>query len=223
MTITEIFNNQNFKAYFDLSAKFQQKKNAVRKELASRGILEKGGYNQFDKYKYFSEAQYKELFTELFSKHGLELTVSEVAREEVAASEKMPFGRVVTLEFRLTDVETGFFETALASGEGFDKGDKGIYKAYTGALKYYLANNFMVATGDDPEKDEQKEDKKEEKKVVKYATPTQVEIIAKAYTGESLKKLLAWAKVTKLEELTLEAASGIIKKLEERKNDTKRE
>ena len=147
------------------------------------------------------------------------MTVSEVAREEVAASEKMPFGRVVTLEFRLTDVDTGFFETALASGEGFDKGDKGIYKAYTGALKYYLANNFMVATGDDPERDEQKEDKK----IVKYATPTQVEIIAKAYTGENLKKLLAWAKVTKLEELTLEAASGIIKKLEERKNDTKRE
>ena len=83
----------------------------------------------------------------------------------------------------------------------------------------HLANNFMVATGDDPEKDEQKEDKK----IVKYATPTQVEIIAKAYTGENLKKLLAWAKVTKLEELTLEAASGIIKKLEERKNDTKRE
>lgn len=219
MTITEIINNQNFKVYFEMSAKFQQKKNAVRKELAARGILEKGGYNQFDKYKYFSEAQYKELFTELFSKHGLELTVSEAAREEVAASEKMPFGRVVTLEFRLTDVETGFFETALASGEGFDKGDKGIYKAYTGALKYYLANNFMVATGDDPERDEQKEDKK----IVKYATPTQVEIIAKAYTGENLKKLLAWAKVTKLEELTLEAASGIIKKLEERKNDTKRE
>ena len=49
MTITEIINNQNFKVYFDLSAKFQQKKNAVRKELAARGILEKGGYNQFDK------------------------------------------------------------------------------------------------------------------------------------------------------------------------------
>lgn len=220
MTIFEIFNTNNYDAYFTYSAKFQQKKNAVRKELAARGILEKGGYNQFDKYKYFSEAQYKELFTELFSKHSLELTVSEVAREDVAGTEKLPFGRVVTLEFRLTDVETGFFETALASGEGFDKGDKGIYKAYTGALKYYLANNFMVATGDDPEKDESKEEKP---KAIKYATPTQVEIIAKAYTGESLKKLLDWFKVTKLEELTLADASGVIKRLEERKNDTKRE
>ena len=32
-----------------------------------------------------------------------------------------------------------------------DKGDKAGYKANTGAIKYYLANTFMVATGDDPE------------------------------------------------------------------------
>jgi hypothetical protein len=57
----------------------------------------------------------------------------------------------------------------------------------------------------------------------RLATPTQVEILAKAYTGESLKKLLEWFKVTKLEELTLADASGVIKRLEERKNDTKRE
>lgn len=214
MTIFEIFNTNSYEAYFTYSAKFQQKKNAVRKELAARGILEKGGYNQFDKYKYFSEAQYKELFTDLFAKHLLELTVSEVARDEIAGSEKLPFGRTVTLEFRLTDVETGFFETACATGEGFDKGDKGIYKAYTGALKYYLANNFMVATGDDPEKDESKEEKP---KAVKYATPEQIKIITAAYTGEAFDKLLSWAKIKTIEQMPMEMASGIIKRLEERK------
>lgn len=36
-------------------------------------------------------------------------------------------------------------------GEGADTGDKGVYKSYTGALKFFYMKWFMVATGDDPE------------------------------------------------------------------------
>ena len=60
------------------NAKLQQKKNALRKELSEKGVLKKGGKNDYDHYTYFSEAQYKELFTELFSKHGLELKFTEL-------------------------------------------------------------------------------------------------------------------------------------------------
>ena len=134
-----------------LNAKLQAKKNALRKALADKGILQKGGKNQYDRYTYFSEAQYKELFTKLFSEHGLELTVSEVGYEQFDGTDKQPFGRIVKLQFALTDCETGFSEESVACGEGLDKGDKAGYKASTGALKYYLANTFMVATGDDPE------------------------------------------------------------------------
>lgn len=214
MTTLEIMNLENCELYLKLNAQLQKKKSAVRNDLASKGILQRGGYNIFAKYKYFSEAQYKLLFTELFSKHGLELKCDEIENTFFTGAEKTPFGRYVKLEFTLTDTETGFFETSSVSGEGMDVGDKSGYKAYTGALKYYLANTFMVATGDDPEKDEEKEDKP---KAVKYATPEQVKIITAAYTGESLKKLLDWFKVTKLEELTLADASGVIKRLEERK------
>ena len=84
----------------------------------------------------------------------------------------------------------------------------------TGALKYYLANNFMVATGDDPEKDDGKEEKP---KAVKYATPEQIKIITAAYTGEAFDKLLSWAKIKTIEQMPMEMASGIIKRLEERK------
>jgi hypothetical protein len=38
-------------------------------------------------------------------------------------------------------------------GYGDDTGDKGYYKAETGAVKYFLMKTFMVATGDDPEGD----------------------------------------------------------------------
>jgi len=200
-------------AYFTQNAKLQQKKNKVRKELAQKGILGRDGFNNFDKYKYFSEAQYKLLFTELLSKNDLELKVDEVTNIPYPGTEKMPFGRVITLEFTLIDAETGFYETSKVSGEGADKGDKGGYKAYTGALKYYLANTFMVATGDDPEKDEEKP-KEAPKKLI---TPRQIEIISAAYTGENLAKLLAWAKIEKLADMTTDVASGIIKIIEEKK------
>ena len=54
------------KEWLELNAKLQQKKNLLRKSLKAKGVLKKGATNTFDKYSYFSEAQYKELFTELF-------------------------------------------------------------------------------------------------------------------------------------------------------------
>lgn len=137
--------------WLELNAKLQQKKNSVRKTLKERGVLTKKGDNTYDKYKYFSEAQYKELFTELFSENGLEIKFNEIAYDTFENEGKQANGRLPKLEFYLFDIETGFYETTTITGEGVDKGDKAGYKAYTGALKYYLADTFMVATGDDPE------------------------------------------------------------------------
>lgn len=135
----------------DLNAKLQTKKNLLRKALFKKGIVARDKTNTYDNYKYFSEAGYKKLFTELFSNAGLELTTTIDEVERFTVDGKQNNGRQVKVLFTLSDVETGFAETSTFYGEGFDKGDKGLYKAYTGALKYYLANTFMVATGDDPE------------------------------------------------------------------------
>lgn len=144
-------NNLEPGVWMGYNVQLQAKKNALRKELAERGIMQKQGKNTFDHYSYFSEAQYKLLFTELFSKHGIELKFTELEYEAFDGSEKQANGRMPRLEFDLIDAETGFYEATTITGEGIDKGDKAGYKAYTGALKYFLANTFMVATGDDPE------------------------------------------------------------------------
>lgn len=47
----------------------------------------------------------------------------------------------------------------------------------------------------------------------KTATPKQVEILSKVYTGENLAKLLAYNKVEKIEDLPLSKASELIEKL----------
>lgn len=197
--------------YLELNAKLQQKKNALRKELKERGVLKKGGKNDFDHYTYFSEAQYKELFTELFSKYGLELNFNEISYEMFDGTEKQSNGRLAKVEFELIDIESGFSESSVITGEGIDKGDKAGYKAYTGALKYYLADKFMVATGDDAEKDSPSE--KMNQVSERKASPKQVEVLAKVYQGENLTKLLQLCKIDRLEDMPMDKASELIGKL----------
>lgn len=203
--------------WLELNAKLQQKKNDLRKKLKEKGVLQKGGKNDYDHYKYFSEAQYKELFTELFSECGLELKFNEKEYKTFEGTQKQSNGRMPKLEFLLYDIDTGFYETTIITGEAIDKGDKAGYKAYTGALKYYLANTFMVATGDDLE--EESPNEKMNDKTEKKATPKQVEILANTYKGDNLKKLLEMNNIDKLEDMPMAKASALIKKLEEAKNE----
>ena len=190
----------------ELSAKLQQKKNALRKALKAKGILAREGQNTYDKYKYFSESQYKSLFTELFSDAGLELSFTELDYQMYeSSSDKMPNGRLVKLEFSLIDIETGYSEETVITGEALDKGDKAGYKAYTGAIKYYLANTFLVATGDDPETESPEVKTKE-----KMATEKQISLIRQIAErqGQTLdeEKVKGW---------TMRQASDFITKYKE--------
>lgn len=191
--------------------KLAQKKNALRRDLAERGILKREGNNQFDRYKYFSEAQYKSLFTDLFASHDLELRSTVSDYSTIEGTEKQANGRIVQMEFELIDCETGFSEVSKFYGEGFDKGDKAMYKAYTGAIKYYLANTFLVATGDDPEKDSP-----DTKMNTRKISAAQKIVIEKKYSGDRLQQLLDWAKVKTLDEMTEDQAIAVIKQIKER-------
>ena len=199
--------NMNSKEWLELNAKLQTKKNKLRKALKEKGTLKKGAINKYDNYKYFSEMQYKELFTELFSEHGLELTSSELEYEMFGGTEKQANGRQVKFEFKLTDIDTGFYETSCITGEGIDKGDKAGYKADTGALKYYLANTFMVATGDDPERESP--ENKMNHRIIR-ATPKQIEAINRLV--EDKTPMLNHYGVESIKDLTIEQASEIIKR-----------
>lgn len=195
------------KEWLELNAKLQAKKNKLRQELNNRGVLKKGAKNNFDKYTYFSEAQYKKLFTELFSNNGLELKFNTVRYETFDGTEKQANGRLATLEFTLIDTETGFYEESQITGEGIDKGDKGLYKAYTGAVKYYLANTFLVATGDDPETESPNE-----KLNYKKPTKAQLKVIADTY-GDKLPQLLESVGVKSLEEMNGETVGKILREI----------
>lgn len=192
--------------WYSLNAQLQKKKNAIRKELKERGVLKKEGNNTYDRYSYFSEAQYKLLFTELFANNNVEMKFTEISYDTFEGSEKQSNGRMPKLSFQLIDVDTGFFEETQITGEGIDKGDKAGYKAYTGALKYFLANTFMVATGDDPETESPSENMNTKKsKIFDQATPIDLKALAdefrNLYSKEEQVRILNGLKKTEAEQI----------------------
>ena len=207
--------NMQGESELNLIAKLQVKKNKLRKALKEKGILPKGAHNDYDNYEYFSEAQYKELFTELFSKFGIELYVNEVKYESFKGTDKQPFGRLVTLACTLIDIDTGYSESSNHTGEGLDRGDKAGYKATTGALKRFLSSTFLVATKDDPEREDEKPSKPTPTKKASLGTisPEQRTILMNLY-GANKKKVLETMKKykkVKFDDLTKEEASKVIK------------
>lgn len=205
----------------ELNSKLQQKKNKIRLALKEKGILPKGAVNEYDNYEYFSEAQYKELFTELFSQYGIELYISEIDYGTFEGTEKQPFGRTVTLACKLIDIETGYSESSNHTGEGLDRGDKAGYKATTGALKRFLSSTFLVATKDDPEREDESpitkksiSHKQNTKKVVKGTiSPVQDKTIRVLFKDDKkeLSDIMKKLNKIKIEELSREEASVIIK------------
>lgn len=201
------------KEELELKAKLAQKKNAVRKKLNEKGVLKRLGSNTFDHYTYFSEAQYKELFTELFAHNGIEVIPDTVKVEAFEGTAKQPIGRRVTVKYTLTDIDTGYEEVSHFVGEGIDKGDKAIYKAYTGSLKYFLSIAFMVATGDDPEK----YDKVAEKKISKTTAKTLHDLI-ESY-GLNVATICDVYEHKKLEDFTENEYANCLKRLEATKRE----
>ena len=97
-------------------------------------------------------------------------------------------------------------------GDGIDTQDKAPGKAMTYADKYALLKAYKIITGDDPDQ-EHSPDTAKYTTTVQKATPKQIEILQKRYTGDNLTKLLAANGISKLEDISMTKASEIIGKL----------
>ena len=145
----------------------QAKKKTLAKKLASAIAevekLPKDGHNNHFNYDYVTEGGVVEAVAKLMDKHGI-LIVPTVRhswqeKRETVTKEgpRSSWHSFVIMDYCLKDTETD--EEIVSGGwpgEGMDSGDKGFYKAMTGAQKYFLLKTFMIPTGDDPEKDDGK-------------------------------------------------------------------
>ncbi len=125
-------------------ASFFKKFNKV---LEATGYVQKRGYNSHHKYYYTTEADLINEVRPLLVKHGLSLNIK--------ASDYIRNGSLTTVKMsiEIVDIDTGWGEVSVFYGEGQDSQDKGIYKAYTGAMKYFLMKSLLIPTGNDPEED----------------------------------------------------------------------
>jgi len=127
--------------------------------------IKKSGFNKYHQYKYVTEGDILELAKKVFHKHKLVCIPNQVeiinTRDDITR---------IIYEFTLADPETGDSIVLRHGGDGQDGGDKGIYKASTGAIKYFLMKLLMVSAEDDPEGDAAKESNKTPSK--KSAPPT---------------------------------------------------
>ena len=124
--------------------------------MAAVGWVEKSGTNQAQRYKYVEEAEVIAAARKAMVDNKLVLIPSCTSRtySEVVSNQGNK-GHIahVMMQYSLVDAETGECVQFDIPGDGQDYGDKGIYKAITGANKYALLKLLQMPTGDDPEND----------------------------------------------------------------------
>lgn len=113
--------------------------------------------------------------------------------------------------------EDGSSISAVVIGEGMDTGDKATNKAMSIAFKYACFQVFCIPTEEMVDPDQECHEVTPKTKAQRKATPKQIEILKGAYTGENMEKLLKANEIEKIEDLPIEVASSIIKKLAEMK------
>jgi hypothetical protein len=130
----------------------------VGKLVEIMGELErvpKRGHNNFQNYDYVMEADVEEAFSRACVKRNV-MVFPHVNNMEIKEPIEKSNQRLTTvlISWTFEDADTGEQRTVTMAGQGSDPGDKGIYKAFTGANKYMILKTFHLATGDDPEADE---------------------------------------------------------------------
>ena len=116
--------------------------------MASLQRIPKRGYNAFHKYEYVTDSDVMDAVRSGMGTAGVGFFSNLVDMEQEGSRS------LVTVEATFADGDTGATMTVTWVGEALDKGDKGINKALTGAVKYGLLKTFLVSTGeDDPDSD----------------------------------------------------------------------
>lgn len=125
----------------------------------------KNGWNSFHQYNYSTESDIKAAVQPALVANRLvffpykQEVVEIVERGSTTdrqgrAKEKHAITKT-RLFYRWIDTESGYTEEGVIDGMGADSDDKGVWKAYTGQLKYVLSNTFLFSSGDlDPEYDQ---------------------------------------------------------------------
>lgn len=125
----------------------------LRNVAEDAGWIEKENEVKFGstRYSYTSEAQFLSVMRPLFNEYGLIIYPSGCTDLDIRVNEKGSYLTTFIMHYVIADTDTGEYIQVSIPAQGTDSGDKGAYKALTGAYKAALRQSFMVGTGADPE------------------------------------------------------------------------
>ena len=201
----------------------RQKLAEVRRRI---GYIQKRGHNERFNYRYVTAADIAGAVGDILAQLGvvvipsLESIAYEPAKISGAPVER--FARVV-MAYTFADVDTTEAVTVKVPGEGLDVGDKAPYKAMTGALKYALLQSFLLASGDDPEDERVSagnhlappRERGSERMITADGVRELLQLIED--TGTELERVLAYYKLSSLEEMTESAYRRAVELLNRKK------
>ena len=119
------------------------------------GYVQKRGRNTFHNYDYVTEADLLDAVRDKLAARNIMIlpSIKELQERTIATKKGESTISTVLMDFTFVDGDSGEQHTVTMVGQGEDAADKGIYKALTGAAKYFVMKAFLVPTGDDPEAD----------------------------------------------------------------------
>jgi hypothetical protein len=181
---------------------------ALHSVMTEVSYVQKKGENDFHGYKYATEADMLERLRPALVKNGLIMipSVQQVSAPDANGN------TTVTVHYTLAHTSGAVWpHPIIAAGCGNDRsskggiGDKGLYKALTGANKYMLFKLFQIETGNDPENPDDERKRDEEDRVARqfYLEGGKI-AVSKAETTTDLKAW--WAS-----EEQNRASAGVIK------------
>lgn len=187
--------------------------------LGEIGKVPKSGHNSFHNYDYVTENDLVYAVRAKLAEAGVFVFSSNESQHVEVCEDKEGkkfFLTTVTTKHTFVDGESGESFSVLSQGQGSDNGDKGGYKAMTGAMKYFLYKCFMIPTGDDPEQDTKTDERGAPEKKTTAATssapknspasrpspevprdekpPVTDEMIAKYRDGKWASRVVHWGK-----------------------------
>lgn len=127
---------------YELNAKLGKKILAVMTAISG---IEKNGRNEHFKYDFVADPDVLRVVRNAITEAGL------VILPNISESRREGSNTHIRGSFDLMDTDTGYVRTCLWEGESDDKQDKGISKAATSFVKYFLLKAFLIPTGDDPD------------------------------------------------------------------------
>jgi len=124
--------------------------------MSEMSTVEKKGHNKYSDYDYIRESDVSTKLQQILVKHNVFIFSSITSAETTSVTTKKGDPALlssVNIEYTFVNADNPEERfSVMAAGDGTDTGDKAIYKAITGAHKYFVIRNFNLGSDEDAEK-----------------------------------------------------------------------